>query len=131
MSTRFALSPLSVSLAGKQNMSPCPSGDVGSASWLTSKPLLGGGLFGFDISSMSGVLGTNAYKNYFNHPVSYHQGAITAAMPAGSFIGTITSSFIADRFSRKSAIQAACVIWILGSALVYLFVPFQNARAIY
>jgi hypothetical protein len=27
---------------------------------------IGGGLFGFDISSMSGVLGTNAYKNYFN-----------------------------------------------------------------
>lgn len=29
---------------------------------------IGGGLFGFDISSMSGVLGTNAYKNYFNNP---------------------------------------------------------------
>ena len=27
--------------------------------------LPGGGLFGFDISSMSGVLGTEAYKNYF------------------------------------------------------------------
>ncbi|KAF8415587.1 hypothetical protein EV426DRAFT_722092 [Tirmania nivea] len=30
---------------------------------------IGGALFGFDINSMSGVLGTNAYKNYFNHPV--------------------------------------------------------------
>lgn len=29
---------------------------------------IGGGLFGFDISSMSGVLGTNAYKNYFDNP---------------------------------------------------------------
>jgi hypothetical protein len=29
---------------------------------------IGGGLFGFDISSMSGVLGTNAYKNYFGNP---------------------------------------------------------------
>lgn len=29
---------------------------------------IGGGLFGFDISSMSGVLGTSAYKNYFNNP---------------------------------------------------------------
>lgn len=28
---------------------------------------VGGGLFGFDISSMSGVLGTEAYKNYFGH----------------------------------------------------------------
>jgi hypothetical protein len=29
--------------------------------------LIGGGLFGFDISSMSGVLGTEAYQNYFGH----------------------------------------------------------------
>ena len=28
---------------------------------------IGGGLFGFDISSMSGVLGTNGYKNYFGN----------------------------------------------------------------
>jgi hypothetical protein len=48
----------------------------------------GGGLFGFDISSMSGVLGTQAYKNYFHNPVSYRQGGITASMPAGSLVGT-------------------------------------------
>lgn len=30
---------------------------------------LGGGLFGFDISSMSGVLGTQAYIRYFNNPL--------------------------------------------------------------
>ncbi|KFZ05701.1 hypothetical protein V501_08111 [Pseudogymnoascus sp. VKM F-4519 (FW-2642)] len=29
---------------------------------------IGGGLSGFDISSMSGVLGTAAYKRYFNNP---------------------------------------------------------------
>lgn len=36
---------------------------------ITDNRTTGGGLFGFDISSMSGVLGTNAYKNYFDHPV--------------------------------------------------------------
>lgn len=30
---------------------------------------IGGGLFGFDISSMSGVLGTQAYIRYFNNPL--------------------------------------------------------------
>ncbi|KAI1338407.1 general substrate transporter [Xylariaceae sp. FL0016] len=78
---------------------------------------IGGGLFGFDISSMSGVLGTQAYKQYFGHPVSYRQGAITASMPAGSLVGSLASSFIADKYSRKIALQIACVFWIVGSII--------------
>lgn len=76
---------------------------------------LGGGLFGFDISSMSGVLGTNAYKNYFDNPTSYRQGGITASMPAGSLVGALSSSFIADKYSRRTAIQVAALIWIVGA----------------
>ena len=45
-------------------MSISTSFDTITDNWET-----GGGLFGFDISSMSGVLGTNAYKNYFGHPI--------------------------------------------------------------
>ncbi|KAI1777020.1 high-affinity glucose transporter [Hypoxylon cercidicola] len=78
---------------------------------------IGGGLFGFDISSMSGVIGTNAYKRYFDYPVSYHQGGITASMPAGSFVGSLASSFIADSLSRRVALQIACVLWIIGSVI--------------
>jgi sugar porter (SP) family MFS transporter len=78
---------------------------------------IGGGLFGFDISSMSGVLGTEAYKNYFGHPASYRQGGITASMPAGSLFGALASSFLADRLSRRTAIQIGAVIWIIGSIL--------------
>jgi len=76
---------------------------------------IGGGLFGFDISSMSGVLGTNAYKDYFNYPAGTRQGGITASMPAGSLVGALSSSFIADHLSRKVAIQVAATIWIIGS----------------
>ncbi|KAH9890229.1 MFS sugar transporter-like protein [Xylariomycetidae sp. FL2044] len=80
-------------------------------------PLLGGGLFGFDISSMSGVLGTQAYKRYFNDPKSYAQGGITASMPAGSLVGALFSSFIADKFSRRVALQVSCIFWIIGSII--------------
>lgn len=66
---------------------------------------------------MSGVLGTNAYKRYFDNPLSYTQGAITASMPAGSFVGSLTSSFLADRYSRKVALQISCLFWILGAVL--------------
>ncbi|KAK4235759.1 MFS sugar transporter-like protein [Achaetomium macrosporum] len=79
---------------------------------------IGGGLFGFDISSMSGVLGTQAYKRYFGNPVSYSQGGITAAMPAGSLVGSLTSSFLADKYGRKVALQISCVLWIIGSILM-------------
>lgn len=94
---------------------------------------IGGGLFGFDISSMSGVLGTPAYGNYFGHPAGTRQGGIvslsiftprmfankylTASMPAGSLVGALCSSFLADRLSRKTAIQIAAVIWCVGAIL--------------
>lgn len=67
---------------------------------------------------MSGVLGTQAYKNYFDNPVSYRQGAITASMPAGSLVGSLVSSFLADKYSRKVALQISCLIWIFGSILM-------------
>ncbi|KAL3427742.1 glucose transporter [Phlyctema vagabunda] len=78
---------------------------------------IGGGLFGFDISSMSGVLGTQAYKRYYGDPVSYRQGGITASMPFGSLAGALASSFIADKYSRKTSIQIAAIFWIVGSII--------------
>lgn len=86
--------------------------------FICSFAALGGGLFGFDISSMSGVLGTQAYKRYFGNPQSYRQGAITASMPAGSLVGSLLSSFLADKYSRKVALQISCVLWIFGSILM-------------
>lgn len=86
--------------------------------FICSFAAIGGGLFGFDISSMSGVLGTQAYKRYFGNPVSYQQGGITASMPAGSLVGSLVSSFIADKYSRKVALQFSCVLWIFGSILM-------------
>lgn len=66
---------------------------------------------------MSGVLGTQAYKQYFDNPVSFAQGGITASMPAGSLVGALGSSFLADRYSRKMALQVGCVLWIIGSII--------------
>ncbi|KAL9619937.1 MAG: hypothetical protein Q9160_005494 [Pyrenula sp. 1 TL-2023] len=79
---------------------------------------IGGGLFGFDISSMSGVLGTQAYTNYFGVNGQYRQGGITCAMPFGSLVGALGSGFIADKFSRKASIQISCILWIIGSILM-------------
>jgi hypothetical protein len=60
---------------------------------------LGGMLFGFDIASMSGVLGTDQYKEYYGNPLGARQGAITSALAAGSLVGALSSSFLGDWYA--------------------------------
>jgi MFS family permease len=38
-------------------------------------------------------------------------------MPAGSLVGALSSSFLADRLSRRTAIQIAALVWIVGALL--------------
>lgn len=87
--------------------------------------VVGGALFGFDISSMSAQLATQSYLCYFNDgpdgppfnnnkcsgPTALTQGGITAAMPGGSWLGALVSGFLSDRFGRKKTIMIGCVIW--------------------
>ncbi|KAG6895510.1 hypothetical protein C0992_000920 [Termitomyces sp. T32_za158] len=68
---------------------------------------IGGGLFGLDISSMSGVLS----------PGPGAQGAIVAAMPAGSLVGALMVTQLADRLGRKKTVTLAGIVWVIGSIL--------------
>ncbi|EJD07765.1 general substrate transporter [Fomitiporia mediterranea MF3/22] len=78
---------------------------------------IGGGLFGLDISSMSGVLTNPAYLRVFNHPASNPQGAIVASMPAGSFIGALVVTKLADLVGRKLTIILSGILWVIGSII--------------
>jgi len=78
---------------------------------------IGGGLFGLDISSMSGVLSNDAYKRTFGDPSPNVQGAIVSVMPAGSFAGALLVSYMADRIGRKKTVILSGIIWIIGSTL--------------
>ena len=51
---------------------------------------IGGRIQGFDVSSMSAIIGTKQYKHYFNNPGSTMQGGITASMAGGSLLGAIS-----------------------------------------
>ena len=85
--------------------------------FIASFATLGGMLFGFDISSISGVIGTEQYIKYFNNPSSTTQGGFTAAMPGGSFCGALSAGFLADHFSRKYTIQLGAIVWCIGALL--------------
>lgn len=94
---------------------------IGNIYFITALAVIGGGLFGFDISSMSAIIPGEPYKCYFNQqgikdgecggPTSDVQGGITASMPGGSWVGALLSGFLSDRLGRKKSIMVACVIW--------------------
>ncbi|EGC48561.1 sugar transporter [Histoplasma capsulatum var. duboisii H88] len=99
--------------------------------------VIGGGLFGFDISSMSAIISTSQYLCYFNEGPDYFgvstesnpdglrcsgprpstQGGITASMPGGSWVGALCSGYISDIFGRKRSIQVGSGFWIIGSII--------------
>ncbi|EEQ92171.1 sugar transporter [Blastomyces dermatitidis ER-3] len=99
--------------------------------------VIGGGLFGFDISSMSAIISTSQYLCYFNQGPDYYgvitpdnpdgtrcsgprpstQGGITAAMPGGSWVGALVSGYLSDILGRKKSIQVGSLFWIIGSII--------------
>jgi MFS family permease len=99
---------------------------IGNIYVIASVAVVGGGLFGFDIASMSAQLTENAYLCYFNEGPngppfngkpdcsglpSLKQGGVTASMAAGSWLGALISGFVSDRLGRKYSIMLGCIIW--------------------
>ena len=78
---------------------------------------VGGMLFGFDISSMSAIIGTTQYNNFFNFPKGIHQGAIGSALAAGSVIGSLMAGPISNWIGRRDSIAFACLWWLAGTAV--------------
>ncbi|KAJ5723521.1 hypothetical protein N7488_001556 [Penicillium malachiteum] len=85
---------------------------------ISAMTTIGGLNQGFDVSSMSAIIGKDAYKAYFNHPDSVLQGGITASMAGGSLLGSLFSSWTSDRFGRRDSLFIACIIWLVGSTLM-------------
>ena len=78
---------------------------------------LGGMLFGFDISSISAIIGTNQYVQYFNNPHGIIQGAIGSALAAGSVVGAVMAGPLSNWIGRRDAIFIACLFWLVGTAV--------------
>lgn len=78
---------------------------------------VGGMLFGFDISSMSAIIGTDQYNTYFNNPNGLTQGALGSALAAGSVVGSIIAGPISNKIGRRDSIMFACLWWLAGTAV--------------
>ena len=68
-------------------------------------------LFGFDISSISAIIITDQYVDYFNNPAGLWQGGIGAALAGGSIVGAICSGYISDKIGRRDCIGFGKVDW--------------------
>jgi MFS family permease len=79
--------------------------------------------FGFDISSMSAIVITNQYVDYFDNPHGLIQGAIGSALAGGSVIGSLAAGPISDKWGRRNSIWFACFWWILGTAVQGMLFP--------
>ncbi|KAE9378613.1 sugar transporter [Stipitochalara longipes BDJ] len=106
---------------------------TGNIYLITAIAVIGGGLFGFDISSMSAIISTQPYLCYFNQgpdgpgfndatncsgPKSNTQGGITASMAGGSWLGAIISGYLTDKLGRNKAIRVGALCWCVGSIIV-------------
>ena len=112
---------------------------IGNIYVIAGVAVVGGALFGFDISSLSAQLAEQSYLCYFNQgpdgppfndnakcsgPHSLVQGGITAAMAAGSWLGALISGPLSDRLGRKWSIMAGALVWWVSSCD---FVPTQDS----
>ncbi|EAQ90263.1 conserved hypothetical protein [Chaetomium globosum CBS 148.51] len=78
---------------------------------------LGGALFGFDISSMSAIVVTDQYIEFFDNPSGVIQGAIGSALAAGSVVGSAVAGPLSDKIGRRDSILFACLFWLIGTAV--------------
>jgi MFS family permease len=107
---------------------------VGNIYLIAAISIIGGGLFGFDISSMSAIIGTKQYKCYFDQsgngsctgPKASVQGGITASMAGGSWLGALISGLLSDRLGRKKAIMTGAVIWYSRTNIQHFFCQFAH-----
>lgn len=85
--------------------------------FITTVVVIGGLLQGFDISSLSAILSTEAFKNHYGSLNSATQGGITATISGGSFVGCLAAFLLIDRIGRKPVLQIGCIVFIVGAIL--------------
>jgi len=78
---------------------------------------VGGMLFGFDISSMSAIILTDQYNDFFHKPAGALQGAIGSGLAAGSVLGSLMAGPVSNKIGRRDSIMFAALWWLVGTAV--------------
>lgn len=78
---------------------------------------IGGLLQGFDVSSVSGIISTTPFRDYYGNPDANVTGGITASISGGSFLGCFVALSLIDWLGRRLTVQIACLIFVVGAAI--------------
>lgn len=85
---------------------------------------MGGLLFGFDQGILTIVLTMKQFLGQFpdidpdvSSSAAFHKGLMTALLELGALIGALQAGFVADKYSRKSAIGLGSVWFVIGAIL--------------
>nr|GAT57997.1 predicted protein [Mycena chlorophos] len=75
---------------------------------------LGGLSFGYDQGVVANLLVMDDFRSRF--PMSpLQKGALTAVLELGALVGALCSGVLADRYSRRHSIFAACIVFNIGA----------------
>ena len=74
---------------------------------------VGGFLLGYDVGIISGVLAMDSFKEVFKYD-DWSKGWIVTAFVIGCCAGGVSSSFIAERWGRRSALATSSLVFVVG-----------------
>ncbi|KAK9427518.1 general substrate transporter [Lipomyces doorenjongii] len=83
--------------------------------WLvTFSAAVGGFLFGYDLTVISGVLAL--LGSDLGHELSTgEQELVTSMASAGAFVGVVIAGLLLDKYGRRKAVACGAVIFVIGS----------------
>ncbi|KFY50014.1 hypothetical protein V496_09671 [Pseudogymnoascus sp. VKM F-4515 (FW-2607)] len=80
-------------------------------------PLFSSGTIGFDGAMMNGLQTLPQWRNYFSNPSASILGAINAIYPVGKLLGLFPSTWISDRYGRKTPMLFGFFLLLIGTVL--------------
>ncbi|KAI8137097.1 putative high-affinity glucose transporter of the major facilitator superfamily [Fennellomyces sp. T-0311] len=77
---------------------------------------IGGVLFGYDQGVISGVQEMKTFRERFPMTPT-ENGFMVAILELGAWVGSLSSGYFADKYSRKYAIVVFCIVFLVGGAV--------------
>lgn len=77
---------------------------------------VGGFLLGYDVGIISGVLAMDSFKSVFTFD-DWQKGMIVTAFVIGCCVGGTSSSFLAEKWGRRTALALSSLTFVVGGLL--------------
>jgi len=90
------------------------SGNVGSSVFIAVVVALGGFIFGFDASVISGVVGFVTTEFQLNE---WQQGFVVSSPTLGAVFGSLIAGLAADKFGRKKVLLTIAALYVVSAIL--------------